>query len=131
MSHQSKGLYNSAYLFVSIILLFILPTLAHTVDIPAETNSFPPAAKPPEAPDSKKLKISLDEAWEFEIASEIMNGEPEVKSNLPELRQLSVHEQESHRHLHGEIMFNDDASVRHPSLHDIEGFEIDITIDFD
>ncbi len=122
MAHHLASRDSLTYILFSIILFL-------SQAIQADIESTSPGIKTStvesnKQPRFKPTQISLDE----NVDSRLLDQELEPRNDLQEL--LS-HEKESHFHLDGEIMLDDDASVVHPSLHDIDGFEIDITIDFE
>ena len=80
------------------------------------------------SPENKPLQLLLDENLRFEENSTIAADKTESQ---PELQKSFSYEQESHFHLYGEIMLDHEASIAHPSLHDVDGIEIDLTIDFE
>ncbi len=122
MAHHSADRNYLTYILLSIILFLCQPIQADIESTTPGNNTS--TAEPNKQPRLKPMQISLDENGD----SKLLDQELEPEN---ELQELLGHEKESHFHLDGEIMLNDDASLVHPSLHDIDGFEIDITIDFE
>jgi hypothetical protein len=117
-------------LFVYILVSIILPV---SQPIQGDIKSTNPDDNISTSVSDKELRyepnrISQDEKLKFEGNPSFRNRESEPKS---ELQELLNHEKDSHVHFSGEILVNDDASIEHPVLQDIDGFEIDITIDFE
>lgn len=113
-----------------LLVIAILPNQLVLADIERKsTGDTQSAAKPNIIPGNKPLHISPKDYVEFEDNSNLATEQPEPRNS--ELQKLLDHEQESHMHLKGEIMLNDDATIEHPSLDDIDGVEVDITIDFE
>ncbi len=134
MSLQSNGLHTSTWVFLSITLLLSLPGLAETDDTSSDiaTNSQT-ANKSLRDSGSEQLPLPPNGTLNLEVAPVevdpvVTNEEIESKS---ELQKLLIHEERSHVHIGGKIMLNDDASIKHPSIHDIDGGEVDITIDLE
>lgn len=131
---QSSGLRTSTYVFLSITLLLSLPALAETDGTNSDiTANSQPASKSLRDSGNEQLQPPLDgtlnlELVPVEVVPVITNEEIESKS---ELQKLLIHEDRSHVHVGGKIMLNDDASIKHPSIHDIDGAEVDITIDLE
>ena len=149
MTQPAAGLSTGTYVLLSITLLLSLAMLRFVyVNVfepgirtlpapeveqpvqPVETGSAEPAEaiNTESAPQpARPLETTLDEILEFEEAPTFNSQETEPVS---ELQQLLTHKEESHVHVGGKITLDDDASMKHPSIHDIEGAEVDVTIDF-
>ncbi len=121
MSYHSGGLISSTCVLLSITLMLSQTILADTDSTKLVTKSHTGQGNKPQL-------LSLDLTLEIEEDSSLSADVSEPQS---ELQKLLSHEQESHIHVGGKVMLNDNASIEHPSLHDIDGGEIDLTVDFE
>ena len=126
MALHFGGLPASPYYLLSITLLLVQSVLADTEStILCNSES---ASRSNIAPGIKPLQISLDEEIKIEDNSTFTT---EVSEPQKKLQELLNHREESHIHLGGEIKLKDDATISHPSMHDVDAFEVDISIDFE
>ena len=126
MLNRSVGLSPGTCVLLCLTPLLSQHILADTISTNSGKNQS--AVNSLSGSKNKPQHILLDENLKLELNPTFATEDSETHS---ESRKLLGHEQESHFHLGGDITLNDDASIAHPSVHDIRGFEIDLTIDFD
>ena len=126
MLNHSVHLSPKTFALLCLTLLLSQQILADTIS--TNTGNNQSAVNSHSDSVNKPQHILLDENLTFQLKSNLATEYSETQS---ELNKFLGHEQESHLHLGGDISFNDDARIMHPSVHDIGGFEIDLTIDFD